>query len=90
MEPKKLTESQVKLMIFLYKNKRMHTRKQLIDLLNMDRNVISLSIKPLSGYFIDVKKEKTKRSGRKGELISLTEAGQIAIRAFILANKNGK
>lgn len=86
MEPKKLTQPQVKLMFFLYKNKKRHTREEIIKALGFNRNLLSISIMPLAGYFIKVDKQKTKISGRPKELITLTEAGKISIKAWMLAN----
>lgn len=87
MEPKKLTEPQVRLMIFLSCHKKKYTRSKLIPILDIDRTQLSLAIKPLAGYFIQVEKQKKKTVGRKGDLISLTEAGKIAIHAWKVANK---
>lgn len=87
MEPKKLTEPQVKLMIFLYRNKKRHTRKALLEALDFDRGLLSNSIRPLSGYFIKIDKEKNNRPSRPAELISLTEGGKVAIHAWMIANR---
>lgn len=87
MEPKKLTESQVKLMIFLYRNKKRHTRKQLLEALDFDRGLLSNSIRPLAGYFIKIGHEKNDLPSRKAELISLTEGGTMAIQAWMIANR---
>ncbi len=88
MEIERLTVAQVKLMRIL-KLKRRIPRQEI--LIKFDWNVASLNftISNLRGYFIIVENEKSKKGGRPRQILSLNEAGETAIKAFDLANKNG-
>jgi len=86
MEPKKLTELQVRLMIFLEASNKQHNRQDLMQALSTDRCSLSLAIVPLAGFFIKIEKERNNFVGKNPDLISLTEGGEIAIRGWRLAN----
>lgn len=88
MEPKKLTETQVRLMLFIHRSrKKSHTRLNLMNSLDIDRNTLSLAVRPLQGFFIQVDYEKKGTAHRQRQLISLTEGGVHAIKGWILANR---
>ena len=72
----KITPNQVKIMRLLLKLNRGTPRKEIIKHTNMDPTSLQFAIKPLSGFFINVKKEGNK------DFLSLTEAGRVSINAF--------
>ena len=76
----KITNNQVKLMRLLLKLNREVPRKEIIHKINLNPTSLQFAIKPIDGYFIKVRKEGNK------DLITLTEAGTMAIKAFNLAN----
>ena len=77
----KLTTNQIKLIRALSKLSRASTRRDILKKTQMNVTSLQFAIIPLRGYFINVEKQGNK------DLISLTKAGEIAVRAFNLANK---
>ena len=78
----KITPNQVKLMRLLLKVNREVPRKEIILKIGLNPTSLQFAIKPIDGFFIDVKKEGNK------DLLTLTKAGEMAIKAFNLANEN--
>ena len=78
----KITPNQVKLMRLLLQVNREITRKEIIEKIGLNPTSLQFAIKPMDGHFINVKKEGNK------DLLTLTEAGEMAIQAFNLANEN--
>ena len=76
----KITPNQVKLMGLLLNSTQEIPRKEVINSIKLNPTSLQFAIKPMSGYFINVKKEGNK------DLLSLTKAGEMAIKAFNLAN----
>ena len=78
----KITPNQVKLMRLLLELNREIPRKEIITNIKLNPTSLQFAIKPIEGYFLNVKKIGNK------DLLSLTVAGKMVIRAFNLANKN--
>ena len=76
----KITQNQVKLMRLLLNLNRETPRKEIIQHLKFNPTSLQFAIKPIDGYFLNVKKEGNK------DFLSLTDAGEMAINAFNLAN----
>jgi len=76
----KLNRNQVILMRELLKLNRETTRKEILDNTHLSPLALHLAIQPLKGFFINAQKD-----GRR-ELLNLTLAGVMIIKAFNLAN----
>lgn len=86
----KLTPTQLDIIRALSEVNRGVTRKEMLSLMpkNMPPSNLNLSIKPLVGFFIRIQKDLSKKGpGVKPEIVYLTPAGRMVVRAFDVANK---
>lgn len=85
-----LNVNQIKLMRTL-KLKRGIPRQEIRIKFGWTDDTLDKATKHLRGFFILVKpEERNPKGGRPRHFLSLNEAGAVAIKAFDLANKNGK
>lgn len=78
----KITPNQIRLMRLLLKINQETPRKEIIQRTSLNPTSLQFAIKPLDGFFINVRKEGNK------DFLSLTEAGIMVVNAFNLANGN--